>query len=922
MNSIKPPHTNTTAPTLSRDRVISLLNTALAVDETRFARELAIRWLASYPGDLTVSVIYAEILRKEKRLSQSILVLQTLCQADPESLESQELLFQTRQEAGTPASVENLAAILALGGEVPTLETIPDWGHQLRAARQAMLAGSLADAENLLHPVLAANPNHPLIAVTHLQILQAQQSTSLQARQSLAAYYHKRWPECLQCALILADTQMQNEDPAQAVSLMHQVAARDVSAQVATRLWGMTYPYQRIWPSGMEIGLSIPIPFAVAAVLGWNQLPEGEKVSLEETRPIYNPPEPARSSQAQPDRPASTRSQPAPINPQVEVQPDATQRITAPKENQAETAGSDPRLEPEAKSRGESPDVVSSFQDELERLAARLHRKGVMRLDGRYPVYILLSSRKKLGEQYGGDQSEKVLQAMKSLAQSVQATPGWHARTIFADDPASTSPLGIKTVRTDDAVEYRRVLLDLDKALAHRGEMIGAVLIVGGPEIIPFYELPNPVDDPDPVIHTDNPYGTRAETFMVPEWPVGRLPGGNEQDAALIYQSLEYFSSLHQARARQVPIALGWLQRLSGRIRPLLSNGKINLGYTAAVWKKASIAVFKPIGEERALLVSPPTAAPKPQDPAKKNGKKPKVLLPGGSLGYFNLHGVVDGPDWYGQSDSNNTPAAIDYPVALRPQDIDDLQKFRKKDLPQVVYTEACYGLHIQERSINEAISLKFLAAGTQAVVGSTAMSYGSVVSPLIAADYLGFAFWSYLRRGIPAGEALRQARLSLAQEMDRRQGYLDGEDQKTLLSFVLYGDPLAQINSQGRVSKGIERYSHPMPVYKTICEKSNHTEPQAIPPDVEVSIRQAIKAYIPEMCDAEMEMLASKSRCSGTAGQCPSCQMKGNPSPHNPSRRMVMISKQVKKAEHVHTHLARLTLDTQGKIVKLSISR
>ena len=34
------------------------------------------------------------------------------------------------------------------------------------------------------------------------------------------------------------------------------------------------------------------------------------------------------------------------------------------------------------------------------------------------------------------------------------------------------------------------------------------------------------------------------------------------------------------------------------------------------------------------------------------------------------------------------------------------------------------------------------------------------------------------------------------------------------------------------------------------------------------------------------------------------------------------MISKQVKKAEHVHTHLARLTLDTQGKIVKLSISR
>mgnify|MGYP001081235206 CR=1 FL=1 len=72
-------------------------------------------------------------------------------------------------------------------------------------------------------------------------------------------------------------------------------------------------------------------------------------------------------------------------------------------------------------------------------------------------------------------------------------------------------------------------------------------------------------------------------------------------------------------------------------------------------------------------------------------------------------------------------------------------------------------------------------------------MAYGSIAAPLAAADLLGHTFWRYLHEGFPAGEALRQAKIHLASSMSQRQGYLDGEDQKTLISFILFGDPLAQ---------------------------------------------------------------------------------------------------------------------------------
>ena len=64
------------------------------------------------------------------------------------------------------------------------------------------------------------------------------------------------------------------------------------------------------------------------------------------------------------------------------------------------------------------------------------------------------------------------------------------------------------------------------------------------------------------------------------------------------------------------------------------------------------------------------------------------------------------------------------------------------------------------------------------------------------------------------------KAKIELVQEMNKRQGFLDGEDQKTLISFSLYGDPLSNISDYKLTNKNIGRYRN-HPSVTTISDKN-----------------------------------------------------------------------------------------------------
>lgn len=621
---------------------------------------------------------------------------------------------------------------------------------------------------------------------------------------------------------------------------------------------------------------------------------------------------------------------------------------------------------------------LGSIGNEFDRLARRLKLPAVGPQDGRYPVYVVFSVRSRLEAVYGGRIADLLVSEMQALAQTVDRRKGWSARLFMPDDSALLSPLGLSPLRTIDPWELKLALVDLDKAFSRRGERIGAVLIVGGPEIVPFHHLPNPVDDQDQDVPTDNPYATRDENYFIPEWPVGRLPGGAGNDARVILGTLSHIRAAHEAQQRRhswKQRVVGWLRRMFSHLRLTNSRnaaeadkgvqrpspeyrlgGRVKaFGYTAAIWKHAASMVFRPIGKPALLSVSPPfgiygtDAGASSMAETDAAGKIPALS---GRLAYFNLHGLVDAPEWYGQRDPLSGGSDPDYPVALRPVDIPCNGKPASVEIPQVIFSEACYGLHIQDREAQQAMSLGFLQAGTLAIVGSTCMAYGSIGSPLVAADLLGHTFWRFLHEGFAAGEALRQAKIHLASLMSQRQGYLDGEDQKTLISFVLYGDPLVQPVASNRTPKSVRYQANPLTDVHTVCERTVATEMAApMPAEVIASVRRVVARHLPGMLDARLTLVHPRASCSGEGHSCPTSQLdhsgrlveprpvsvEKNRSSQRGKRRslgykskcaseashsLVTLSKKVELPNGVHPRVARLTLDERGKLVKLVVSR
>jgi hypothetical protein len=974
---------------LERAQFLRLLETALSVNEFAYARLLALAWLTTFPGDLGVSLRHAQALVGLKLQRQAIPVLEAICQADPEFLEAQQLLAECGGLLQLAVAEEAQASLVALSPQ-PTRQAggaHTKWGRLLRQAKSFQAQSTrlqakggeeqgTADAETLgseysrlVHAALLENPSSPLAALAHLYFMRRnyeQGEVVADAVTSLARAYHVRWPRCLAFSLILADRLMEDGAGEEAVALLHQVAARDVTAQVATRIWGADHPYRSLWPDQLVIEPSdpardsgsawavpvaapqgLPVPAPVAAVLGWNQL---ATTTLHPTPAAATPVSKTGAEGGAPGSKARTATRPRPHSGQS----------TAPASRPAD-----------------------------------------------FPIYVIFSDRQALQRVYGAAAARRIEAAARRLVRAIGSRPDWDAMLYFP--PERTAPY--------TPWDLKLALADLDDTLAGRGERIGALLILGGPEIVPFHLLPNPVDDSDEAVPSDNPYATRDENYFVAEWPVGRLPGGHGKDPSLLLENLQRYTDFHTHGPantnEQRPWLRRWLDNLARLILPPAwpilpaARAASSYGYTAAVWQRASLSVFRPIGTGGRLKISPPLAINElgPAD-------QPQLNLPAARMAYFNLHGQRESAVWYGQSDptasasgatlskngkkakkaagdgasqaENRTAHPLanpDFPVALRPVDIlagagrDNRRSWLPwhrptHKTPGTVFSEACYGAYIDGRSSEQAISLTFLRAGASSFVGSTCIAYGAISMPLSAADLLGHAFWQFLMDGHPAGEALRRAKVFLSAEMDRRQGYLDGEDQKTLVSFVLYGDPLYS-DPQVRTNRmkfhmakhklNLEAGSQALPEWlthgldpepqsvPTVCDRvdsgtgeTNLAQASAgnsagISPEVLAHVRQIVSKYLPGMSDASMTLAIERAACQVHGHTCPTAQLNAKSAPEEAThadRRVVTLSKSITRpfsdpkegkagaGSITHQQYARLTLDANSKLVKLVVSR
>ncbi|MCJ7733100.1 MAG: hypothetical protein MUP11_01005, partial [Anaerolineales bacterium] len=646
-----------------REQLIEILGVAAAVNEYSFIRKTALGWLAVYPGDLPIQLIHAQAVARTLKTSQAVALLEKICLTDPEYVEAQQVRFEIAADEGNKERINgeyySLAPNQRAFRDTELKNQLPGWAQPLAKIRASLAKGDFEEASRSLPKLLGENPQSPLAAVTHLELLVRDDETPDLALRQLAEHYLKQFPDCLLSQLILAESLIKGGQSDRGVSLVHKAASLDITGQVAIRAWGENHPYQNLWPDQLQAHLDILVPAAVNGALGWNQLSAGNDLEINDPGKEFH-------------------------------------SFSETRESKGFT----------------TPETLLHIDDDLD-LA---EQKTEIRPGGKFPMYIVFSTRKGLNKKYGPETAAIVIEEMKKTTYAIRLKPGWGSVMLLADDPSSMANFGLKPTLSDDPWALKLALADLDRVLNLKGLMIGALLIVGGPDVVPFHKLPNPVTDTDAEVPSDNPYGTLDENYFIPEWPVGRLPGGAGSDPGLLLDTLRHISEHHMGKNEGKKsiweLFLAWLTKLFAGT----AKHENSFGYVAEAWKLASQDVFKPIQDRGDLVTSPPY------------GKDTEIPIPITRYGYFNLHGVEDSPEWFGQKDFTNGSTGPDYPVALRPQDINAYD-----DAPLFVFSEACYGAHLKGREIEDSISLKYLSRGSHAVIGSSVTAYGSVSAPLIA---------------------------------------------------------------------------------------------------------------------------------------------------------------------------------------------
>ncbi len=841
---------------MNRPDLLQLIEACLAVRQPAYARQAAQQYLAEWPGDLGMQFALAKASAAGGDVPRAAAALEALTAADPEDFVAQRLLgdqwrVQNKLEAAASAYA---SAHVGDGLNAPEGFPLPDWAVPVRAAYLAERIGDWQTAWRASEPTLEADTASPLPSLVHL--CSVWQAGQLDLALPLAEGFHARWPIAVAFKLCLAECLLAKGDQLRALELLHNAAAQDVAGEVAQRHWGATHLYTLLWPSNLSVSsLPGPLPAELITALGLNRLPGAQS-------PISNLQSPLAAHQ--PSTGASYHTH--------------------------------------------APEEVTDLQAELDAIAKQLERK---RSNLQSPVshyyYLILSSRTCLTQAFGPEGFTAIEAVMKALTANAAARTDMRARVLYVDDPASLKPFGLQPVDPAKAWDIKILLGDLAAQLKRKNDAIGALLIVGGPDIIPFHHLPNPTDDSDPDIPSDNPYATPDENYFVPEWPVGRIPSGAGKDPEPLLRALQHAIEHHRGQSqRRHP---NWLLNLWYRFISLWKTdpAQPSFGYSANVWKNAALAVYTTIGDPRELLTCPPVDA---------NALPVDGLAPS-RLSYFNLHGIEDGPEWYGQRSSEDPGSAPEYPVALRPADVSNYGR-----APAIVFSEACYGANIFGKTTEDALCLRFLDSGSHAMVASTKIAYGSVTTPLIGADLLGRLFWENVNVGLAVGEAVRRAKLQMAQEMHARQGFLDGEDQKTLIEFVLYGDPLAAApgaRPSKRAKRAWPKLAEPPPI---VCDKSDgetHLTPETV-----AQIKSVVAQYLPGMSDAKWRVAYSHAQCV-SKHNCPTAHLakfQKSPLKRAPHSTVVTLSKTFLAKDRVHPHYARVTLDENGALMKLAVSR
>jgi hypothetical protein len=349
---------------------------------------------------------------------------------------------------------------------------------------------------------------------------------------------------------------------------------------------------------------------------------------------------------------------------------------------------------------------------------------------------------------------------------AADAARGLQTVHVALDDSAAMRRLGVPAVSGRlTAVRAKRAIDALAKALVP-----DYIVILGGHDVLPHFNVPNPSfdaksGDDDTDVPTDNPYacsrpyraGAR-ESYQVPDRVVGRIPDvpcvAGQGDPAWLITPLR--------------TATAW----TPRAREFYDHAYATCCHS---WRQAGEATVRYLGIPDAdLMISPPEVDGAPLS-------KRRLAR---TLHVTKCHGSLLDARFSGQKGkafpdilSSNTVRAHMKPATL-------------------AAAMCCYGAQVfapdDPRNNTPGqwpIALAYLRGGAPGFMGSTRIAWVGL-SSMMCADWIVAGYLKKCREGASMGRAMLESKQDFLQFLQGQGQRPDSADEKTIIEFMLLGDP------------------------------------------------------------------------------------------------------------------------------------
>lgn len=292
------------------------------------------------------------------------------------------------------------------------------------------------------------------------------------------------------------------------------------------------------------------------------------------------------------------------------------------------------------------------------------------------------------------------------------------------------------------------------------------LVLIGSGDVVPFFEVANPTfnedGDDEATVPTDNPYAcsrkfkaAQRTSYLVPDRVMGRIPDlpGSSDPAWLVT----------------------YLDRASGAASLPLADYRGAYMVCCDTWKGAGQGSARKIGESAAeLMISPPVVNVTPSMRARL----------GARMHMIKCHGAPLTAEFYGQRGGSYPPVlqSPTLPGRIRPG--------------TVVGAMCCYGAEVFSPNApgatlpgRDPISITYLRQGAIGFAGSTNTAWVGI-RDLQCADWVVTGFLKGVTEGASLGRGLLDSKQNLASWVAEQGQSMGRGEEKTLLQFVLLGDP------------------------------------------------------------------------------------------------------------------------------------